>query len=419
MLLSQADDDLVAAVRAQFHAAPPARLGIAISGGGDSTALLHLLARCFDPAEVEMFAATVDHGLRPEAADEARQAGLLARSLGISHDILKWQGWDGAGNLQDQARRARYSLLADWAKSKSIAVVALGHTADDQAETVLMRLARASGVTGLAAMPVRRTTHGITVFRPLLGITRVDLRTYLTQHDIAWIDDPSNDNIRFDRIKARRAIEALEPLGLTATVLADVAKNMAQAREALDWYSFLAGRDVVTIIGGDVVLDLNKFRALPDEIARRLFSRALVWISSADYPPRRAALAGALKAVNLDTPATLCGCRVLRQGRRVWICREFNAVRDTQTSCDQIWDGRWHLYGGDVQGCDVRPLGQRGLRMVPDWREIGLPGAALPATPAVWRGDELVAAPLAGMANGWTAKLVGGSEEFFASLLSH
>jgi len=366
-----------------------------------------------------MFAATVDHGLRPEAADEARQAGALAASLGISHDILKWQGWDGAGNLQDQARRARYSLLADWARSHSIAVVALGHTADDQAETVVMRLARSAGVAGLSAMPVRRTIHGITVFRPLLGITRPDLRTYLTRHDIAWADDPSNENMRFDRIKARRALEVLEPLGLTAPVLADVARNMAQAREALDWYSFLAARDTVTIIGGDVVLDLKKFRTLPEETARRLFSRALMWISSAEYPPRRAPLAEAMNVTRLGKPVTLCGCRVLRQAERVWICREFNAVRHTETTCDQIWDGRWRLYGGDVQNCTVRPLGPRGLNMIPNWRETGSPNAALTASPSVWRGDDLVAAPLAGMANGWTAALVGGSEEFFASLLSH
>ncbi len=417
--MSTAKADILNIVRAQFHPAPPARLGIAVSGGGDSIALLHILAHCFDPGQVALFAATVDHGLRPDSAAEARQAAALAKSLGVAHETLKWAGWDGTGNLMDQARRARYRLLADWAGSNGVAIVALGHTADDQAETVLMRLIRSAGVTGLAAMPVRRTLHGITVLRPLLGVTRGQLRSYLVHNGIDWAEDPSNDDLKYDRIKVRRALEVLEPLGLTVQALADVARNMTQAREALDWYSLLAARDIVTILSGNVVLDLAKFRALPDEIARRLLVRALMWIAGAEYPPRRAPVAEALVAMRQDKPITLSGCHILPQGNRIWICREFNAVRATHCSCDQVWDGRWRVFGGDAKGCELGPLGQRGLILTPDWRKIGLPNAALTASVAVWRGDELVAAPTAGMANGWSAQLVRGSEEFLASLLSH
>ncbi len=417
--MSKADADILSSVRAQFHAAPPARLGVAVSGGGDSIALLHILAKCFDADQVELFAATVDHGLRREAADEARQVSELARSLGISHETLKWQGWDGTGNLQDQARQARYRLLGDWAKSHAIAILAVGHTADDQAETVLMRLGRAAGVTGLAAMPVRRTLHGITVFRPLLGIGREELRTYLLENEVSWIEDPSNEDLQFDRIKARRALEVLGPLGLTARALADVARNMSQAREALDWYSFLAARDLATVEGGDIVLDLNKLRTLPNEISRRLLMRSMLWINGAQYPPRSASMTQALNAVRLGKPITLGGCRTLPQGQHVWICRELAAVRRTRSHCTDVWDGRWRLTGGDPTGCEVRALGRRGIMLCPDWRATGRPHATLTASPAVWRGDDLVAAPLAGLANGWHAELVGGSEEFYASLLSH
>jgi len=418
--LSPVDADILTEVRAQFHAAPPARLGIAVSGGGDSVALMHILSRCFEPGSVELFAATVDHGLRAEAAQEAEAVDKLATKLGIRHTTLKWEGWDKSGNLQDQARRARYQLLADWAKSNEIAILALGHTADDQAETVLMRLSRSSGVTGLSAMPVRRTVWGVTVFRPLLGITRAELRAYLQKHDMQWLDDPSNTDLRFDRIKMRQALEVLEPLGLTARALADVALNMSQAREALDWYSFLAARDSVTIHGGDVVLDLQKFRTLPDEIARRLLVRVIVWIGGADYAPRRATLVAALNAVRMGKPVTLAGCRAFRQGQRMWICREFNAVRRNRCASDAVWDGRWRLrHATDQAKYELRPLGRRGLMHCPNWRDTGHPHAALTASPSVWHGDDLVAAPLAGMANGWHAELVGGSEEFFASLLSH
>jgi len=417
--LSTITDDILTTVRKQFHASPPEKLGIAVSGGGDSVALLHILAHCFQPDQVRLYAATVDHGLRPEAAEEARQVGELAKSLGVAHETLKWQDWDGRGNLQDQARRARYRLLSDWARSNGLFDVALGHTADDQAETVLMRLIRSAGVTGLAGMPVRRTVHGIGVFRPLLSIAREDLRAYLRQNGVGWAEDPSNDDLQYDRVKVRRALEVLQPLGLTAQSLAGVAHNMNKAREALDWYCFLGAREMVTILDGNVVVDLHKFRTLPDEIGRRLLQRALVWISGAEYAPRRAAMADALEAAKLGQSTTLCGCRILRQGKRIWICREYNAVRRVHAACDQLWDRRWRLFGGDGADCEVRPLGQRGLMLCPQWRETGVPNAVLAASPSVWRGDDLVAAPLAGMANGWTAELVAGGEDFFTSLLSH
>jgi tRNA(Ile)-lysidine synthase len=417
--LNAPDGYILTRVRAQFPPDPPARLGVAISGGGDSTALLHILAQCFEPGKVRLFAATVDHGLRPEAAEEARQAGVLCKSLGVPHEILKWESWDKTGNLQDQARRARYRLLGEWATSHTLDEVAIGHTLDDQAETVVMRMVRSAGVTGLSAMPVRRKAHGTTISRPLLGVTRAQLRDYLRRNAIIWSEDPSNNDLRYDRIKVRRALEVLEPLGLTAQVLSDVAHNMRQAHEALNQHGFLAAHEIVTIVGGDVVMDLPKFRSLPDETARRLFQHALLWISGAQYAPRRAPLIEALNAARQGNPATLSGCRVLVTGARIWICREFNAVRRIHSPCDQLWDGRWRLLGGDASGCEIRPLGQHGLTQCPNWRETGSPGAALTATPAVWRDDNLVAAPLAGMANGWAAKLLGGSEDFYTSLLSH
>lgn len=417
--MNDADADILAAVRGKFVPAPPARLGVAISGGGDSTALLHILAQCFEPGTVELMAATVDHGLRAESAQEAEGVASVAQSLGVSHDILRWQGWDGAGNLQDQARRARYQLLTDWAKSNDITMLALGHTADDQAETVLMRLSRAAGVTGLAGMPLRRTQYGVAIQRPMLDLTRLQLRDFLNRRGVGWIDDPSNEDLRFDRIKARKIMEVLEPLGVTAAALSKVAQNMNQAREALDWYSFLSARDMVAIDGGDVVFDSRKFRTLPDEICRRLLIRAISWISGAEYPPRQASMNDVLQAIRNGVSATLGGCRVLCVRHTIWVCREFNAVRRHHCAPDQIWDQRWRLQGGEGAECELRPLGRAGLMQCGDWRATKRPHASLMASPSVWRGDELIAAPLAGMAAKWQAELVGGGEEFFASLLSH
>ena len=374
-------------IRREFQANPPARLGVAVSGGSDSTALLHALAQEAGTLNITLFAVTVDHGLRPAAAEEAKQVAQMAASLGVPHDILRWEGWDRSGNLQAMARNARYELMAKWARDKEIAVLALGHTADDQAETVLMRLARSSGVDGLAGIPRRRVAHGVTLVRPFLDITRAALRDYLTSVGQSWIDDPSNDDTRFERVRIRAATDTLRDLGLTAQALSDVASNMARAREALDWYTFIAAREAVQLDGGDVLIYRRHFRTLPEEIARRLLIEALCWIGGGPYQPRREAIFDALAAIRAGKSATLHGCLVMAHAGLVWICREYNAVRGLEVPTHATWDNRWRatLKGPVPAGLTLRALGKAGLNQCGDWRQTGRPYAALMSSPRVVR----------------------------------
>ena len=364
-------------------------------------------------------AVTVDHGLRPEAAAEAAWVGRLCAGLGVPHDTLHWQGWTGVGNLQDQARRARLSLIADWAMAAGLGAVALGHTQDDQAETVLMRLARRAGVDGLSAMSDRRRAQGMTWLRPLLSVSRDDLRAFLRARGQEWIDDPSNDALRFDRVKARRALTALAPLGLTAAVLAGVADQMRTARSALDHQTEASARQIARIEGGDVVMDRAGFEGLPAEIRRRLLVGALGWIGSADYGPRAASVQVLLTAVAAGRGGTLAGCRVTLRPSTLRVAREWQVVRGMVAAPGQLWDRRWIVTGTDSNGLDVKALGEAGLAMVADWRKSGLPRASLLASPSVWRAGALIAAPLARDAPGWTARLAGGEDGYFLSLLSH
>ena len=245
---------LVEHLRGQFSSDLPARIGIAVSGGSDSVALMHLLQDCFCDTPVELMVATVDHGLRPEAEQEAAEVADMARDLGLSHTLLRWtEGPTTTGNLQDQARRARSALLTAWARQNGIPVLARGHTADDQAETVIMRLKRAAGVNGLAGMARRRTQDGVSLQRPLLGLRRSDLRHYLRAMGRSWIEDPSNEDDTYDRIKTRKALAVLEDLGLTVPALVTVAQNMGKAQTALGWYAFLTARDLAEIKAGDLV----------------------------------------------------------------------------------------------------------------------------------------------------------------------
>jgi len=205
------------ALAAALDGLRPEAIVVAVSGGGDSLALMHLAADWAGGAPLA--AVTVDHGLRPESAAEAREVARAAGALGLRHETLLWRGWDGHGNLQAAARDARHALIAEWARTEGRGTVLLGHTRDDQAETVLMALARAAGPDGLSAMQAACEARGVLWLRPLLGVGREELRAELRRRGAAWAEDASNADPRFERVRARRALRALAPVGIDAPAL--------------------------------------------------------------------------------------------------------------------------------------------------------------------------------------------------------
>ncbi len=399
---------------------PPQRLGIAVSGGGDSVALLCLAAEYAKTVPIEIHAVTVDHGLRQAAKDEVQMVTNLCGTLGVPHHVEFWQSWSGEGNLMAQARDARYDLMSGWAMANDVEAVAIAHTADDQAETLLMRLARGSGVDGLTGMVPRRVWNGVTWVRPLLRSQRRDLRHFLEERNIAWIEDPTNENRDFERIRMRDALRLLEPLGLTTDKLVDVAYNMSKAREALDWQTFLETRDIAKVSHGAVAIDLRRYRTLPQEIARRMLINALSWVSTNIYSPRRAAVQNAIDAIRDGQNTTLDGCHIVHRSELVWVFREYNAVKDLTCQVGDAWDNRWTIEGpDDDESLVVRALGNVGLAQLKDGRDFDLPREALASSPSVWDEGALIAAPVAGFGEGWTAELEGGNDSFFAAILSH
>lgn len=354
------------------------KVGVALSGGGDSVALLHLLRQ----AGVQVRAATVDHGLRPESAAEAAMVAGWCRDWGVPHQVLRWQPEDAAGNLMDRARRARQILLAGWAQGQGLSAIALGHTADDQAETLLMGLSRASGLDGLCGLRPEWRQHGSRWLRPMLRLGRQDLRDWLRGQGLPWVDDPSNANDRFLRARIRKALATLAPMGLTPARLAESASHLASVRAALDAVVAAAAGDVVQEAAGALRIDAARFAALPGEVARRLAQSAILWISGADYAPRAADLARFVGAVTEGGAATLAGCR-LKHG---WI-----AAEPRHASLH-----RWTVEGAGTAAL----LGAEGLRQCPGWRATALPRHVLEVTPGLWRGDMLLAAPCAGFGAG-------------------
>ena len=408
-------DPLAAAIEEFYARRRPERLGVAVSGGSDSLALLHLL---HDWGGAELFAVTVNHGLRPEAASEALHVEKICAGLGIPHTILEWKGWDGRGNLQDQARRTRYAMIAEWGRGLSLDAVALGHTMDDQAETLVMRLARSAGVDGLSGMDPRVTRHGVEFHRPLLVFSRrKDLQALLDDRGVRWVDDPSNEDESFERVRARKAMALLAPLGIDSESLSDTALHMRSARRALDWFTREIALEIGQVVAGDVIFDRAALRRPPDEIMRRLLAGALQWVASADYPPRSEPMIRAEIAVARKENTTLHGCRVLVSDMTVRITREQAAVANLRSPTTELWDNRWTLDGPHAPELEVRALGEA-VKDCPGWRETRLPRATLLASPAIWRGDSLVAAPVAGLAEGWSAE-TGDIDGFASFLISH
>jgi tRNA(Ile)-lysidine synthase len=368
-------------------------IGVALSGGGDSTALLHLCLA----AGLRIEAVTVDHRLRPESGDEAAAVAAACAGLGVPHAVRVWEHEAVKGNLMDQARRARMGLIGTWARERGLRVVALGHTRDDQAETVLMGLSRAAGIAGLSGMRPTWEEAGVRFLRPLLAAGRDELRDWLREEGIPWIDDPTNDDPRFTRIQARRALVALQPLGITAERLAEVAANLAEVQAALTVQVAAVAVRLVREKAGALQIDLAVMDE-PGEVRRQLVTAAVRWLSGADYAPRAAEIERLIRAMAEGRDATLAGCR-WRQG---WLMREPRAVGGP-VPVGALWDGRWRVKG---PAGEVRALGTEGLRACPEWRSTGWPREILLVTPAIWRGNQLVAAPFAGLSAAWRAETV-------------
>lgn len=282
--------------------APEGRIGVAVSGGPDSLALL-LLAEGVRPGLVS--AATVDHGLRPEAADEAAMVADICRALSIPHATLRVIVRDDPAGVQAAARKARYAALGDWAARQRIGVLATAHHADDQAETILMRLARGAGLRGLAGIRRSRSLDevpGVTLIRPLLDWTKAELEEVVAAAGINPVRDPSNADPRYDRTRARALLSGGWP---EAARIATAAGHLAEAEEALAWAAQRFAEERIRSDGESATLDVS---GLPRELRRRLLL-ALFARLAPETEMRGDAVDRLLQSLDAQKVATLSGFR--------------------------------------------------------------------------------------------------------------
>jgi tRNA(Ile)-lysidine synthase len=312
---------------------------LAVSGGPDSIALMWLAARWRKAlaSGPDLLAVTVDHGLRPEAAREAREVKRLARHLGVPHRTVRWSGEKPGSGLPAAARAARYRLLAAVARRSGASHVLTAHTRDDQAETLLMRLLRGSGIGGLAAMARESEREGVVIARPFLDVSKSQLIATLEKAKIGYVDDPTNRDTQFTRPRIRSLIETLSAEGGHPRNLARLASRLARANAAIEILAdgatrYLALRDQAAGspgVAASTSFEAEAFARLPEEIRLRLLLRAIDRIGHegpAELGKTEALLAGLDRALGTARKTqqprlkqTLAGAIVSLSGGRIVI----------------------------------------------------------------------------------------------------
>ena len=384
---------------------PQPHLAVAVSGGSDSMALTLLANEWVRERGGRITALTVDHGLRPQAAEEAAEVGRWCAARRIDHVVLRWAGPYPASGLQATARAARHRLLQDWCRAQGVLHLLLGHQRGDQAETVAMREASGSGLDGLAGMPSVAERGAVRVLRPLLALGRAELRVFLAAQAQDWIEDPSNRNTAFTRVRVRSALlraAAGSSDAHRATTAARLGRLRA-GREAEDARAL--ARWAMLDPAGFAWLDRRAF-AGPDALGLKALGALFATISGSEFPPRRERLERLFRELvaGIAPGRTLGGCLVLPRRGRLLICREPAAVAPPialSPGAGVLWDRRFHVALGAAAplGLAVAALGSDGDAIVRHAAKAGLariPAAARVTLPALRDAKGVVAVPSLG-----------------------
>jgi tRNA(Ile)-lysidine synthase len=388
----------MARLMAPFEPFEPApRVAAGVSGGADSMTLALLLHGWAAASGGSAVALVVDHGLRAGSAADARRVASWLAALGLEHHLLAWRGPKPRSNQQAAARAARYALLSGWCRRHGVLHLATGHHRDDQAETLLLRLGRGSGLDGLAGMPAVRELEGLRLLRPLLSVPKARLETTLRTRGHPWIEDPGNRNPAYARTRLRRLQPELDARGLTVPRLAAAAGHLGRARAALE-------RAAASLLAGAVSIDPAGYAWLEPEplvsagpeTGQRALARVLMAIGGGAYAPRLERLSRLYDRLStgLGRGATLAGCRILPRRGRLLVVREPAAVPAVavEPGARLRWDRRFDVVlarnaGRGTGPLVIGPLGEAGWGEISDGLDVALagviPAAARACLPAL------------------------------------
>ena len=381
-----------------FEEAPVVAVGV--SGGCDSMALILLCDRWARRNGGRVIALTVDHRLRADSAAEAAQVGDWCARRGIEHRILTWDGEKPRTRIQETAREARYGLLSGWCRENGVLHLAIAHNREDQAETFLMRLTRGSGTFGLAATSAVVESGGVRIIRPLLGVSRERLRHTLREAGQDWIEDPSNRNPQYRRVRVRDWLPALAFAGCPPRRLAALAADFAETRVKVERRAAsLIATSCRVDPAGYALLDAGPWENASDAAASLALARLILTLGGGIYAPRPDKTGKVLERLRSGTgeiSSTLGRCRFVGRGGSVLVCRESRGLpvcSNLRPGERVVWDRRFVIrFAGRSGGTlpddfSLSALGRGGWGEVvaerPELRAARIPYAVRVVLPAI------------------------------------
>lgn len=323
----------------------PSKLAVAVSGGGDSLALLYLTNSFASKSNIEITAITVDHDLRAESAKEAEYVGQLSKNLGIKHVILKWERDNNVRVMHADSRKARYSLMTDYCINHGIGIILTAHHADDKIESFFIRLSRASGLFGLS--PAESNIYkNIRILRPLSKIYKKDLVSYIDSLGIKYFDDPSNYDTKYQRSNIRKWIE-LMPEALSPDLFKTrILQSLDHIKESAGYMSDLFKKELeerARIYESGYASYI--FKQEYNYIEFMLLSHLITIISGYDFTPRADSVKNLYNRLNSkeEVKSTLHGCVIIKKDDNVFVHRSFGKRSPVDVVLDKNikWDNRW------------------------------------------------------------------------------
>lgn len=407
-------------------------IAIAVSGGADSMALTLLANEWAKKNNCKITALTVNHAIRKESKSEAEQVSKWLQQKNIEHHILKWQGGNKTSNIQSNARDARYRLMTDFCKSNNIPNLLVAHNKEDQAENVLLRLMRGSGVDGLCGMKNKTNIGKIDIYRPLLNTAKAELRKFIKQQKQQWIEDPSNKDDKYARSRVRKFIESNDDSRLLINRLIDTAENITRSKSYIDEKIADDFAYVSQIMPeGYAILDADALCNLHIEAQYKILSKLIKNIGGSYYKPRFEKIITLHKNILNGTDATLGGCNVFKSKKKndsgkIYITREVSSIPcplDVKSNSEIIWDERFCCNIGNlgIDNLRVGALGKEGFAQIckenPSLKKIKLPKQVIYSIPALKTLEKTLSAPHIGYYN--DKKLKDGFRSIFLFYSSH
>ena len=387
-------------------------IALAVSGGPDSTAMMYIASLSKKIKKDKVIVVVVDHGLREGSADEAKIVSENAKKLGFKFKTLKWDGLKPNTRIQELARKNRYHLITKWCKTKKINKIFLAHHLDDQIETFLMRLAKGSGVDGLASMDFLSKISDSYLVRPFLEIPKERLLNILDSSKLRWINDPSNFNMNFKRSRIREITPILAKEGIDSKQISHVIKRMRSASKSLNAQAKIIinkyihdFKNIAYFLDKKILIEVED-----EEILLRVIEKIIMNISGSIYPARGFKLKNILFWFFREdkvTAKTLNGVVIRKRKNDFIFYRELNDCDKSAgikilTSKYVCWDNRFSLRANMSKNLEVRALGNAGISILKEKKILkrqgykGVPLSAWKTAPGVWSKKRLISMPTLG-----------------------